>query len=155
MHITTGRKGNHSAFWSEPGGNNAMVAEITLMCEFFDIDQGSVEIGNDCESELSYIFKRDKFIPTSMNSFDVIMMARKVLACLQVQHTHRHIPAHQSITRQEIDIWGRPNDDCNTEVKVKSLWKHEEDKWMKVTSMKFLDEPWALWIGDEHISTQV
>jgi hypothetical protein len=57
-----------------------MLVVITLMCELFDIYQGSVEIGSECESALYYIFMRYKFIPETTNSFDIIMAARKVLA---------------------------------------------------------------------------
>jgi hypothetical protein len=81
------------------------------------------------------------------------MAARKVLARLQVQRTHRHIPAHQSITRQEMDIWGRTNDDCDME--EKAFWQDKDNKGMKVVSMKLTEKPWALWIGDEKISNQV
>jgi hypothetical protein len=79
------------------------------------------------------------------------MAARKVLAQLQVQHTH--IPAHQSITHHKMNIRGRANDDRDTE--ANAFWKNEEDKGTKVASMKLSDEPWALWIGAEKISTQV
>jgi hypothetical protein len=48
---------------------------------------------------------------------------------------------------------GTRNDDCDTE--AKAFWRDEEDKATKVVSMKLSDEPWALWIGDEKISTQV
>jgi hypothetical protein len=65
-----------------------------------------------------------------MNSFDIIMAARKVLTRLQVQYMPRYIPAHHSITHQEIDIWGRANDECDRE--AKSFWQDEDDKWTKV-----------------------
>jgi hypothetical protein len=90
-----------------------------------------------------------------MNSFDIIMAARKELAWLQVQHTHQHITAHQSITRQEMDIWGRANYDCNTEAKAKAFWQDEDDTGMKVVLVKLTNKPWTLWIGDEKISTRV
>jgi hypothetical protein len=35
------------------------------------------------------------------------------------------------------------------------FWQDEEDKGTKVVLMKFSNEPWALWIGDEQISSQV
>jgi hypothetical protein len=81
-----------------------MLMEITLLCEFFDIDQGLVEIGSDCELSFYYIFASDKFVPVITNSFDIIMTASKVLTQIQIQHTHHHIPAHHSITCQETDI---------------------------------------------------
>jgi hypothetical protein len=52
-----------------------------------------------------------------------------------------------------MDIWGRANDDCDTEAKV--FWQDEDDKGTKAGSMKLTNEQRALWIGDEHISTQV
>jgi hypothetical protein len=107
LHVTPVRKGDHSAFRSELGGIYTMLVTITLVCEFLDIDQRSVEIGSDCESALYYIFTKDEFIPATTNSFDIIMAAIKVLARLQFQHKHRHIPAHQSITCHEIDTWGQ------------------------------------------------
>jgi hypothetical protein len=47
------------------------------------------------------------------------------------------------------------NDDCDAEAKEKAFWQYGEDKRMKVVSMKLSDAPWALWIGDEKVSTQV
>jgi hypothetical protein len=50
------------------------------------------------------------------------------------------------------------NDDCDTEAKAKakSFSKDEEDKGTtKVASMKPMDEPRVLWIGDEKKYNQV
>jgi hypothetical protein len=50
-------------------------------------------------------------------------------------------------------IWRQANDDCDTE--AKALWQDEDDKGTKVISMELTDKSWALYIGDENISTQV
>jgi hypothetical protein len=44
LYVTPGRRGDHSAFHSELGGVCTMMVAISLLCDFFNITQGSVEI---------------------------------------------------------------------------------------------------------------
>jgi hypothetical protein len=43
-----------------------------------------------------------------------------------------------------MDIWGRANDDCDTD--AKAFCKKEEAAGTLVTSTDLCDEPWSLWI---------
>jgi hypothetical protein len=54
------------------------------------------------------------------------MATRKVLDQLPISFSHRHIPAHQDISRDEMDIWGRANDDCDTD--AKAFWKKKKQQ---------------------------
>jgi hypothetical protein len=103
---------------SEIGGIYAMTVAIELICKFFHISNGSVSFGSDCEVDLYYIFYQNKKATATTNSFDLIMATRKVLDRFPISFSHRHVPAHQDILRDEIDIWGRSNDDCDTDAKA-------------------------------------
>jgi hypothetical protein len=70
------------------------------------------------------------------------MVAIKVPTRLPIQFTHRHVPAHQDITREEMDIWGRTNDDCDTD--DNAFCKQENEAGTQVTSANLCDEPWSL-----------
>jgi hypothetical protein len=140
LHVTPGRKDYHSAFRSEIGGIYAMAVAIELLCKFFHISNGSVSFGSDCEAALYYAFDRNKKATTTTNYFDLIMATRKFLHRLPIRFSHRHVPAHQDITRDEMDIWGRTNDDCETD--AKSFWKKEEAAGTLVTLTVMCDEPW-------------
>jgi hypothetical protein len=59
------------------------------------------------------------------------MATRKVLDRLPISFSRRHVPAHQDISRDEMDIWGRANDDCDTD--AKAFWKEEEAAGRLVT----------------------
>jgi hypothetical protein len=58
--------------------------------------------------------------------------------------THRHVSAHQDISRDKMDIWGRANEDFDTD--AKAFWKKEEAAGTLVTSTDLCDEPWSLWM---------
>jgi hypothetical protein len=117
VNVTPGRKDDQSAFRSEIGGVYAMAVAIELICKFFHISNGSVSFGSDCEAALYYVFDRNKKATATTNYFHLIMATIKFLDRLPISFSHRHVPAHQDISREEIDIWGRANDDCDTDDK--------------------------------------
>jgi hypothetical protein len=83
-----------------------MAVAIELLCKFFHISNGSVSFGSDCEAALYHIFDRNKKATATTNYFDLIMATRKVLDRLPINFSHRHVPAHQDISRDEMDTWG-------------------------------------------------
>jgi hypothetical protein len=105
----------------------AMAVAIELICKFFHISNGSVYFGSDCKVDLYCIF-------------DLIMATRKVLDRLRISFSHRHVPAHQDISRDEMDILGRENEDCDTD--DNAFWKKEESAGTLVTSTDLCDKPW-------------
>jgi hypothetical protein len=103
---------------------------------------------------ITYLIGTKKATATSTtHSFDLIMATRKVLDRLPIIFSHRHVPAHQDILRDEMDIWGRANDDCDTD--ANPFWKKEEAASTLVTSKYMCDEPWSLWIQGEKLSSNV
>jgi hypothetical protein len=121
LHVTKGRKDDQSDFRSEIGGIYAMAVAIELLCNFFHKSNGSVSFGSDCEAALYYIFDRSKKATATTNPFDLIMATRKVIDRLPISFSHRHVPAHQDISRDKMDIWGRADDYCDTD--AKAFWK--------------------------------
>jgi hypothetical protein len=118
LHVTPWRMDDQSAFSSEIGGIYALAVSIELLCKFFHIFNGSVSSKSDCEAAPYYIFDRNKKETATTNSFDLIISTRKILYQLIISFSHRHVPAHQDISREEMDIWGRANDDCDTDAKA-------------------------------------
>jgi hypothetical protein len=95
-----------------------MAVAIKLICKFFHISNGSVSFGSDFQTALCYICYRNKTTTAEKNYFYLTMETRKVLDRLPISLSHRHVPAHQYISREEMDIWGRVNGDCDTDAKV-------------------------------------
>jgi hypothetical protein len=81
------------------------------------------------------------------------MATRKVMDRLPISFSQCKVPAHQFISREEMDILGRANDDCDTD--AKAFWKKEEAAVTLVTSTYLCDEPWSLWIKGEKLSSNV
>jgi hypothetical protein len=108
-----------------------------------------VSYASDCEAAMYYIFDRNKKETATTNSFDLIMATRKVLDRLPISFSHRHVPAHLYILRDEMDIRGRENDDCETD--ANDFWKKEEAAGTLVTSTELCVEPWPLWIQGEKL----
>jgi hypothetical protein len=124
-----------------------MAVAIELICKFFHRSNGSVSFGSACEAALYYIVDRNKKATATTNSFDLIMATIKVLDRLPISFSHRHVPAYQCISRDEMDIWGRANNNCDTY--ANAFWKKEEAVGTLVTSTDLCDEPWSLWIQGE------
>jgi hypothetical protein len=140
LHVTPGRKDDQSTFRSEIGGIYAMSVVIKLICKFFHISNGSVYFVNDCQAALNYIFDRHKTATATTKSFDLTMARRKVLDKLPINFSHHHVPAHHySISRDEMDIWGRANDDCDTD--ANAISKKEEAAGTLVILTDLCDEP--------------
>jgi hypothetical protein len=127
-----------------------MAVAIELLCKFFHISNGSVSFVSDCEAVMYYIFDRNKKATETTNYVYLIMATRKVLDRLPISFSHRHVPAPQDISRGKMDIWGRKNDDCDTD--AKAFCKKEEAACTLVTSTDMCDEPWSLWIQGEKLS---
>jgi hypothetical protein len=73
---------------------------------------------------ITYLIRKKATATT--NSFDLIMATIKALDRLPISFSHRHVPAHQDISRDEMDIWGRENGDCNTD--AKAFWKKKKQQ---------------------------
>jgi hypothetical protein len=54
------------------------------------------------------------------------MATIKVMDRLPIIFSHRHVPAHQDISRDGMDIGGRANDDFNTD--AKAFWKKKRQQ---------------------------
>jgi hypothetical protein len=65
-----------------------------------------------------YVFDGNKKATTTTNYFDLIMATRKVLDRPPISFSHHHVPAYQDNSRDEMDIWWRANDDCDTDAKT-------------------------------------
>jgi hypothetical protein len=107
----------------------------------------------DCEASLYYIFDRNKKSTATTNSFDLIMAKIKVLDQLPISFYHLHVPAHQDISSDKMDIWGRANEYCDTD--SKAFWKKEEAAGTLVTSTDLCDEPWSLWVQGKKLSSNI
>jgi hypothetical protein len=138
--VTPGRKDDQFTFSSEIGGIYAMATAIKIICKFFHISNGSVSFGSDYQEAMYYIFDRNKTATATTNSFDLIMAKRKVLDRLPISFSHHRVPTHQDISREEIDIWGRAINDCETD--ANAFWKQEESASTVVTSIDLCDETW-------------
>jgi hypothetical protein len=121
-----------------------MTVAVELICKFFYISKGSVSFGSDCQADLYYIFDLHKTATATTNYFDMIMATTKVLNRLPTSFSHRHVPEHQDISREEMDIWGRANDDYDTD--AKAFCKKEEATGTLVASTDLCNKPWLLWI---------
>jgi hypothetical protein len=99
LHVTPGRKDDQSDYRIEIGGIYAMAVAIELICKLFHVSNGPVSFGSDCEAYLYYIFDQNKKATAATNYFDLIMSTRKVLDLLSISFSHRHVPAHQDISR--------------------------------------------------------
>jgi hypothetical protein len=127
-----------------------MAVAIELICKFFHTSNGLVFFGSKFQADLYYIFDRNKTSTATPNSFDLIMATRKVLDRLPTSFSHRHVRAHQDTSRDEMDNWGRANDDCDTD--AKAFWRQEEPAGTLVTLADLCYEQWLLWIQGEKLS---
>jgi hypothetical protein len=152
LHVTPGIKDDQSAFRSEIGGIYAMAVAIELICKFFHISNGSVSFKSDCQAALYYIFDRSKKSTATTNYADLIMATRKVLDQLPISFSHRHVPAHQYISREK---WIHGGEKMMIVIKMQMTFEKEEEAGTLVTSTDLCNEPWSLWIQGDFFSSNI
>jgi hypothetical protein len=149
-HVTPGHPEDINPYRSELGGILALVIIAEALVTFHDIQNGTVELGCDCESGLTAIFSHTYDTPKQPHH-DLIHEIRRKLSNSKLTWKHRHISGHQDkhIPVHLLDIWGRLNVEMDSLAKV--YWNETS-----TTTHPFYTPSsfgWSLWIGPRKLAS--
>jgi len=140
--ITLGRPQDMSAYQSEISGLYAAIFLIHSLCNFFQIEEGSVTIGCDGLSALHQAFS--SFTPPSTDcpSFDLIMAIHQLCKCSQIQWQPQYVAGHQvdHAPFEQLDRLGQLNVEADNLAKA-----HTCNAKLRPRHYAMFGEPWSLY----------
>jgi hypothetical protein len=117
--LVPGQPADQSAFRSELAGLYAMTTLVNSMVDYYEVPNGAVELACDRIQALEYFFDTKTSVTAANNSYDLILAMRKMIAGSRIRtRKRRHVKGHQDVPQDQLDIWGRANDDCDTDAKA-------------------------------------
>ena len=147
--IVPGRPSDQSAFRSEVAGLFSLCHMVRIICEYYNIIHGQIQVGCDGKEALYRVLSPD-FEPSPRDAhFDLIIATRAAIASTTIKWSYRWVKGHQDDDpTRELDIWARLNVDMDTQAKC-----HWEEHYATAQQCQqyIQGEPWPVWIGGNKI----
>jgi hypothetical protein len=154
--ITPGNPEDQSACRSELAGLFLGIATIVdLLCQYYDITEGTVTIGCDGLQALLHATSSVDFTSTKMAQFDLVGATRTMLRRSPVTWKAEHVLGHQDDdVHATLDRKAMMNVTMDGEAKFHLI--RTVSQAQKTPRQQHIDgEPWSLWIGDVKVCAQV
>ena len=103
-----GEPDDHDSFRSELSGLIGIATLVELLCEYFEITEGSVEVACDGLSALNDVFDLHRQVSTKTPHYDLVVATRRIIQrSTQLTWYYRHVRSHQDDIRamDELDRW--------------------------------------------------
>jgi hypothetical protein len=92
---------------------------IHALCEFYKIDQGTIEVGCDGITSLERGFDETQYPSNAAQHFDLILAIRNIRASCPIHWKHRHVKGHQDDSSSVfLDRWALLNIDMDLAAKL-------------------------------------
>jgi hypothetical protein len=145
--ITPGYAEDQSAYRSEASGLYAMATVISLVCEHYNIQQGTVELACDGKDALLDSMDPKRIIDSKKEHYDILMATRAVTESCPVKWKFRHVYGHQDgKPEKEMTRWELLN--CEMDARAKGLLRSLlRDGDHEQRQIRIFKEPWPLWIN--------
>jgi len=141
-----------SAYRSELSGILAIMIVAQLLCDYYHIWEGSIELGCDGLAALNKTFTMVYLIDTDESNQDLLMVIRTLWNRSPLPWKIRHVKGHQDDDQdyESLDRWARLNIemDKNTK-KFISVAKRQPSQHL----VPF--EPWSIWINCEKLVSNI
>jgi hypothetical protein len=149
-HVTPGHTDDQNPYQSGVGGIFAIVIIVEAICARYDITEGTIDLGCDCESALTAIFEHVYDIP-SQPHHDLIHAIHSKLAVSPVTWKFWHIRGHQDkhVPFHLLGLWGQLNVEMDSP--AKTYWNETQSVVMPFYPSNTCG--WSLWIGPRKLST--
>jgi len=144
-NVTPGHPEDQNPYRSEVGGIAAIVIIVEALTTVYAIQNGSIELGCDCESALTAIFAHEYDTP-SQPHHDLIHEIRRKLAASPITWTSRHVRGHQDkhVQFKHLDMWSQLNVEMDS--LAKSYWNETQPTVQPFYPRNTFG--WSLWISD-------
>jgi hypothetical protein len=148
--IVPGNANDQSAYRSELAGIYSILVAVTKLCNFFDIQQGAIELGCDGQSALDKAFNHVALIRIEDANHDLLQAIRSLWACSSIQWKFRHVRGHQDdhVAACELDRWAILNIEMDAYAKQHMQIARSSPRHFKVAY-----EPWSIWYQGKKITS--
>ena len=141
--ITPGNPEVQSAYRSELAGLYGIVSMIELICMYFMIEKGTVEVGCDGLQALKQATFNSDITNPKYPQFDLISAIRQAMRRCPINWKTRHIKGHQDDDlNAELDSWAKLN--VEMDKKAKEYWNATVNETREIQQRVF-GEQWSLW----------
>ncbi len=148
--IVSGTAQDQSAYRSELAGIYSILIMVKKICEFFDIQQGAIELGCDGQSALDKAFNYVSIIRLDDANHDLLQAIRTLWASSPIQWKFRHVKGHQDDHKSasELDRWATLNVEMDTAAK-----QHMHIAKRSPRHFLVANEPWSVWCNGQKITS--
>jgi hypothetical protein len=149
-HVTPGHPDEINPYRSELGGILAIVVVTEAIATLHNIQEGTIELGCDCQSGITAIFEHTYDTPKQPHH-DLIHEIRQKIAASRLTWKSRHVRGHQDqhISYEMLDIWGQLNVEMDS--LAKAYWNETSNDTTPYYTPSTVG--WSLWIGERKLST--
>jgi hypothetical protein len=148
--IVPGNAEDQSSYRSELAGIYSIFIAVKHICQFFNIQSGSIELGCDGESAIDKVFNYVAIIRMEDSNYDLLHSIKTLWAHSPLHSTFRHIKGHQDdhTPVELLDQWARLNIEMDDKAK----------KYMPIAKRSprhhsIFSEPWCVWAQGKKILT--
>ena len=149
-HVTPGHPSEINPYRSELGGILALVVVAEAIAILHDVEEGTIELGCDCESGIIAIFEHTYDTPKQPHH-DLIHEIRKKLDASILTWKFRHVRGHQDkhLTFNMLDMWGQMNVEMDS--LAKTYWNETSSSTTPFYPTS--SHSWSLWVGPQKLSS--
>jgi len=148
--ICPGDGTDHSSYRSELTGLYVILTITNQLCEYYDIQEGAIEIGCDGLSALQTSFDYGPHLSSDISNYDLIGAIYHMRKMSKVSWTYRHVKGHQDKTSSDLDEWATQN------VRMDTLAKqHLSSARRAPRHYNIAGEPWQLWVEGKKITSRI
>ncbi len=116
------------------------------LCEFFNITQGSIELGCDGLSALDKAFNYVSIINIEDSNYDLLLTIRNLWAYSPLTWKFCHVKGHQDdhSSHEKLDRWAKLNVEMDSRAK-----RHIEIAKRSPRHYMLVHEPWSIWYKEK------
>jgi hypothetical protein len=151
MNRVLGKPEDHDSFRSELSGLIGIATLVKLLCEYFNITDGALEVACDGLSALNDAFDLQQHVSTKTPHYDLVIATRRIIqSSTQLTWIYRHVRSHQDNLREyeELDRWEQLN--VKVDDSTKTYLKQEYDT--PNPSIEIQDSPWTISLNGKNWS---
>lgn len=148
--ICPGAACDHDAYRSELAGIHSIIAVMKKFCEYYDILDGSIELGCNGMCALELVFDKGTQLFKDVPSFDLVAAILRLKKESLLAWTPRFVKGHQDEDTNDLDLWAEQNILMDSWAK-----QHLPDARRRPRHSLVKGEPWQLWIDDRKVTSAI
>ncbi len=148
--VCPGDANTHSSYQSELTGLYVILAITNHLCNYYNINEGSIEIGCDGLSALQSAFDHGLYLSSDMPDYDLIGAIYHLRKSSKISWSYRHVKGHQDDVISDLDAWAQQNVHMDAAAKQHIAIAKATPRHFDIPG-----EPWQLWIEGRKITSKI